>query len=102
MTEKPIQQLYIDILNSLGAPYIHINSKGGKYQKKDFPDLLFFYKGIHLREYGVKGRHSKRKERQLEFMRRCKESSNSKDVSYKLIFTENAAKEDLKEMGIIL
>ena len=101
MTEKTIQQFYIDIFKRLDIPYFHEHPRARKYQHKDFPDLLFIWGGqFHFREFGIKGRHNDRKCRQYDYMKKCKERAGD-SLTIKLIFTLDAAGEDMKELGIL-
>jgi hypothetical protein len=100
-SEKSIQDIYTDLFKRLYIPYYHENPRAGKYQKKNYPDLLFFYNGkAHFREIGISGRHTDRKKQQLLYMQLCKHHAQD-SLTIKLIFTAEAALQDLKELRII-
>jgi hypothetical protein len=100
-SEKPIQQIYIDLFKRMDIPYFHQNPSAGKYQTRNIPDLIFFYNGkTHLREIGIFGRHTDRKKQQLLYMQLCEHHAQD-SLTIKLIFTAEAALQDLKELRII-
>jgi hypothetical protein len=109
MTEKPLQKKYIDILNTLNLPFIHITNKAsrcgvyhdsmGKPCITDFPDLMFSFGGkVYMREFGIEGRHSDRKARQLKIMQWWKLNG---DVDIKIINNDDGLIGDCKEIGLI-
>jgi hypothetical protein len=99
--EKEFQLYYFKILQTKHIEYFHINPKGGKYQKKDFPDLLFAYNNIYyMREFGIKGSNNDRKESQKELMLKWFNNA-SKVTNIKILFNFDDVNNDLKEIGLI-
>ena len=111
MTEKPMQDKYIALLNKHKIPFIHIpnsafakgrvNAKHDALNKsclKDFPDLDFQFNGIrYQREFGIKGRHSDRKIRQAIKM----EWYASQGANVATIYNEEELNQDWKNIGLI-
>jgi len=103
MKELPLQHKYIELLESLGLPYLHIPNRAfGKFKTpgclKDFPDLMFAYNGrVYQREFGVSGRHLERKQRQLAVMTDWASNGN---VNILIINNEDGLKEDWKKIGL--
>lgn len=102
-TEKPIQDLYIRLLDIKDIPWLHIPSRAFStryrtpHNLKFFPDLLFYFNGqLFLRELGVEGRHKWRKGRQLEVMQKWKK--NGADIA--VILSEEAALKDMAAIGL--
>jgi hypothetical protein len=98
-TEKPIQDLYTQILDAANIEYIHIGNRmfKNKYRTplnlKYFADLLFLYEGVlYLRECGIKNRHKDQKEKQMEKMLRWSQQG----ANIRIILTEEAALKDLE------
>lgn len=104
MTEKPLQDRYIELLQTLRVPYIHIPNRAfkGKYTPlkclKDFPDLDFQFNGKrYMREFGIKGRNKDRKI--LQFEKMLEYEKRGADI--KIIETENELKADWLLIGLI-
>ncbi len=107
--EKPIQVAYIELLNGLKLPFIHLTNKASKrgvyndcYDKPcltDFPDLMFAFNGkIFMREFGIEGRNLACKSRQTEKM--CWWALNGK-VHTLTINNLEGMREDWKNIGLV-
>lgn len=101
MIEDDIFNYYTNILDIRHIVWYHVNSRAKKYQKKNFPDLLFTYeRKIYLREFGLKGAHIDRKSKQMEYMRKW--HAQAPDItSIMIILSMDGAVNDLKGIGLI-
>jgi hypothetical protein len=80
MTEKDLAAYFVNELKSRDIPYIHIPNrtfKGYAFSGglKDLPDYTFPYNGkVYMVELGIGNRHSDRKKRQMEVMRKWEDT----------------------------
>ena len=109
-SEKPLQDAYIDLLNKLELPWLHIpnrafsknarvryDSLGGPCTKS-LPDIMFCFKGkMYFRELGIKGRHLDNKADQL-FKMGWWASHCDGDVL--IINNEDGMREDWEKIGL--
>jgi len=108
MSEKFEMQSYAEsILNQRDIEFLHIpNStfKGGKKRSsklKDQPDLLFTFRDkMYLREFGVKGSHLDRKERQAQKMLKWQKQAPA-ITDIRLIWSRAELEEDFKKIGLL-
>jgi len=108
--EKTLQVDYINLLKKLELPFLHLTNKGsrsgvyhdsmGKPCLTDFPDLMFAFNGkMHFREFGIEGRHSDRKSRQLQKMKWWCENGGSTQL---IITGEEGMRLDWIDLGLII
>lgn len=101
MLEKEIFNYYTTILDIRHIEYYHVNGMARKYQKRYFMDLLFTYNNkIYLREFGLKGAHTDRKAKQMEYMRKWHDQAPD-ITSIMIILSMEGAIEDLKGIGLL-
>lgn len=99
MIEKPIQDYYIKELEQHNIDYIHIPNRAfsKKYRTpkclKDWPDLTFCTnQEVYMREFGVRGAHKVRKERQQTRMEVWSFNGN---VDILTVYSMEEAQQDL-------
>lgn len=107
MIEKDIQKYFIAELKKNNVPYFHIDDcvymacrrkHVSALSIKYFPDILMAYnKKIWMVEFGIKGRHLERKEKQKDYMLNW---HNYGDVGWRIIQSVDGADFFLKELGI--
>lgn len=108
--EKPLQDLYIDLLNQLELPWLHIPNRAfsknarirydslGKPCVKSLPDLIFCFKGkMYFRELGIKGRHLDNKTDQIF---KSKWWCSHCNGSFLIINNEEGLRADWEKIGL--
>ena len=108
MSEKSEMQSYAEsILNQHKIRNIHVPNRafGNKYRTpenlKQLPDLIFTYNNkLYMREFGLKGQHLDRKEKQLQVMLEWqKQAPGITDI--RLIWSRAELEEDFKKIGLL-